>query len=138
MKRELPTCVMKPKIVFKANVLKMIFRSAATKLLHASWDIPMLHLEDVFWTGIVSEKAGVTPLGNNGLFHFYQVQPVNRCIYLRIISSHLMSQDEYQYNRYIKEDVPGRKNCSARKIGVTCTYREDMKSTDFRKNFLCE
>ena len=119
----------------------MIFRSAATKLLHASWDIPMLRLEDVFWTGIVAEKAGVTPLGNNGLFHFYQVQPINGCMYSRIISSHLMSTKEIVH---VTKDVDRSRNCSNRNIGVNCIWTENIESAgydgvrDFRKNFICE
>ena len=116
----------------------MIFRSAATKLLHASWDIPMVRLEDVFWTGIVAEKAGVTPLANNRLFHYYQVQPVNGCIYSRIISSHLMSKNEILN---VGKDIDRSslyRNCSNTNFGVTCILKENAKSSDFRGNFFCE
>ena len=113
-------------------------RSAAQKLIDSSWDVPMLELEDVFWTGIVAQKAGLVPFGSNELFHYYQVKPVDGCMYSRIISSHMCKyQDPNTCNPSTEihkahKAVMESGNCSTRTLGVSCSF------VDRAKEFLCQ
>ena len=99
-----------------------------------SRNIPIVRLEDVFWTGIVAQKAGLKGMGRNDLFHSYQVNPVNGCMYSRIISSMMCKfQDPGQCNPIIeiskahKAVSEGKNNCSATNIGVSCTWDNIVK-----------
>ena len=126
-------------------MLKTICRPAVQKLIEASWNVPMLNLEDVFWNGIVAQKAGIEPFGENKLFHYYFVKPVSGCIYSRIISSHMC---KYQHPNTCNPSTEMRKahkavvehdgrNCSTFNLqdglrGVSCSFNRTAQ------DYLCE
>ena len=123
-------------------MLKIICRWAAQKLLDSSWNLPMLRLEDVFWTGIVAQKAGIKPTGRNDVFHYYQVNPVRGCMYSRIISSHMCKYQDpktcsptaemHKAHRAVVESTNCPVGTWIGPLGLACTY---MHKT---KDFLCQ
>ena len=81
-------------------MLKTICRPAVQKLIEASWNLPMLYLEDVFWIGIVAQKTGKEPFGHNELFHWYFMKPVSGCIH--ILKDNLISYVQEKISQHMQ------------------------------------
>ncbi|KAK6634389.1 hypothetical protein RUM43_011790 [Polyplax serrata] len=69
-------------------------RQTAVQLYKAALDIPYLHLEDVFITGLCARKAKIKPLQHSGFT--YQTRALDPCLYLKnenVITSHRVTVD---------------------------------------------
>ncbi len=70
----------------------LMSRSTAQILLEASAEVTVFHLEDIYVTGMLSQRVGIQPEDHRGFS--YLKSRLNACLYSQIFSSHHLSETE--------------------------------------------
>lgn len=67
-------------------------RDTAVKLFEASLNTPLFHLEDIYITGMLSNKTKIKPVDNIGFS--YVRRKLNSCLFKQSISTHGVKLEE--------------------------------------------